>query len=94
MKIYDIQPPYEQILRLACSFTDVHMNIIENNQEDLVENLLLWRDALVNFIHFNNQDFALFFLITSIDFLIPKLNVKNSLTTKTNKGFDLNCLAF
>lgn len=76
LKIYDIQPTYEQILRLACSFTDIHMNIIENNEDDLVEHLLLWRDALVNFIHFNNHDFQLFFLITSIDFLIPKLSVK------------------
>jgi hypothetical protein len=71
-----IQPTYEQILQLACSFTDIHMNIIENNEENLFDQLLLWRDSLLNFIHFNNLDFDLFILITLIDFLIPKLSVK------------------
>ena len=52
------------------------MNIIEDNKENLIDNLLLWRDALLNFIHFNNQDFQLFIIITLIDFLIPKLSVK------------------
>jgi hypothetical protein len=52
------------------------MNIIENNEENLFDQLLLWRDSLLNFIHFNNLDFDLFILITLIDFLIPKLSVK------------------
>jgi len=52
------------------------MKIIEDNDENLIDNLLLWRDALRNFIHFNNQDFHLFIIITLIDFIIPKLSVK------------------
>jgi hypothetical protein len=70
------QPTYEQTLQLACSFTDLHMRIIENNEEKLFDQLLLWRDALLNFIRFNNQDFHLFTLLTLIDFLVPKLSVK------------------
>jgi hypothetical protein len=76
LKCYPIQPTYEQILRLACSFTDIHMKIIEDNEDNLIDNLLLWRDALLNFIHFNNQDFHLFTITTLMDFIIPKLNVK------------------
>jgi len=52
------------------------MKIIEDNEENLIENLFLWRDALLNFIHFNNHDFHLFTIITLIDFLVPKLSVK------------------
>jgi hypothetical protein len=55
------------------------MNIIEDNKEDLTNNLLLWCDALLNFIHFNNQDFHLFIIITLIDFIIPKLSVNKYL---------------
>jgi hypothetical protein len=52
------------------------MKIIEDgNDHDLVDHLLLWRDALLNLIHFNNQEFHLFVLMTLIDFLVPKLNV-------------------
>jgi hypothetical protein len=78
LKSPQTQLTYEQILQLASSFTDTHMNIIEDNQENLIENLLLWRDALLNFIHFNNQDFHLFIIITLIDFIIPKLSVKKN----------------
>ena len=52
------------------------MKIIADNEENLMENLLLWRDALLNFIHFNNHDFHLFLTITLIDFLVPKLSVQ------------------
>jgi len=52
------------------------MKIIEDNEENLIDNLFLWRDALSNFIHFNNHDFHLFTIITLIDFLVPKLSVK------------------
>ena len=70
------QPSYEQILQLVCSFIDIHIRIIENNEENLFDQLLLWRDALLNFIRFNNLDFHLFTLVTLIDFLVPKLSVK------------------
>lgn len=76
LKSYQIQPTYEQILQLASSFTDIHMKIIEDNEENLIDNLLVWRDALLNFIHFNNHDFHLFVIITLIDFIIPKLSVR------------------
>jgi len=53
------------------------MKIIEDNEDNLIENLLLWRDTLLNFIHFNNHDFHLFTIITLIDFIVPKLSVKS-----------------
>lgn len=78
LKSPQIQPTYEQTLQLAGSFTDVHMKIIEDNDENLFEDLLLWRDALRNFIQMNNPDFHLFLLITFIDFLVPKFSVNIS----------------
>ena len=51
------------------------MQIIEEDSNNLIDNLLLWRDALLNFIHFNNHDFHLSVIITLIDFIIPKLSV-------------------
>ncbi|CAF1033198.1 unnamed protein product [Rotaria sordida] len=74
LKYYEIQPTYEQILQIACSFTDIHMKIIEDNDDNLIDNLILWRDALLNFIHFKNHDFHLFIITTLIDFIIPKLS--------------------
>ncbi|CAF0803435.1 unnamed protein product [Adineta steineri] len=74
LKCYEILPTYEQILQIASSFTDIHIKIIEDNENNLIENLLLWRDTLLNFIHFNNYDFHLFVIITLMDFLIPKLS--------------------
>ena len=74
---YQHQPTYEEILRLANSLTDVHMKIVEENENDFLENLLLWRDALFNVIHFNNHDFHLSTLITLVDFLIPRINVNS-----------------
>ncbi|CAF1985037.1 unnamed protein product [Rotaria magnacalcarata] len=74
LKYYETQPTYEQIIQVACSFTDIHMKIIEDNENDLIDNLILWRDAVLNFIHFNNHDFHLFIMITLIDFLVPKLS--------------------
>ncbi|CAF1118161.1 unnamed protein product [Adineta ricciae] len=71
---YSTLPSYEHILQLACSFTDVHMKIIEDNDENLVDNLLLWRDTLWNFLRFNNHDFRLFTMITLIDVIVPKLS--------------------
>ncbi|CAF5040439.1 unnamed protein product, partial [Rotaria socialis] len=53
LKYYETQPTYEQIIQIACSFTDIHMKIIEDNENDLIDNLILWRDAVLNFIHFN-----------------------------------------
>jgi hypothetical protein len=76
LNCYPIQPTYEQILHLAASFTDIHMKIIEEDDADLIDHLLLWRDALLNVIHFNNQEFQLFVITTLIDFLIPKLTVR------------------
>jgi hypothetical protein len=78
LKSPQTQLTYEQILQLACSFTDTHMNLIEDNKENLIDKLLLWRDALLNFIRFNNQDFHLFIIITLIDFIIPKLSVNKT----------------
>ncbi|CAF3974781.1 unnamed protein product, partial [Rotaria sp. Silwood2] len=74
LKCYETQPTYEQILQIACSFTDIHMKIIEDSDNNLIDNLILWRDALLNFIHFKNHDFHLFIIITLIDFIIPKLS--------------------
>lgn len=76
LKPPSIQPTYEQILQLADSLTDVHMKMIEDKQENLFDDLLLWRDVLRNLIQMNNPDFHLFLLITLIDFLVPKLNVR------------------
>lgn len=78
LRCYQTLPAYEQILQLACAFTDAQMIIIENDEEKLIDNLLLWRDALLNFIHFNNHDFHLTTIITLLDFLVPKLSVSPS----------------
>ena len=75
LKSPQTQPTYEQTLQLACSLTDVHMKIIDDNEENLFDDLLLWRDTLRNFIQMNNPDFHLFLLITLIDFLVPKFSV-------------------
>ena len=53
----------------------MHIKIIEDNDNDLIDNLILWRDALLNFIHISNHDFHLFIIITLLDFIIPKLSV-------------------
>ena len=76
LKPPSIPPTYEQILQLADALTDVHMKIIEEKQDNLFDDLLLWRDTLRNLIQMNNSDFHLFLLITLIDFLIPKLSVR------------------
>lgn len=76
LKFYEVQPTYEQIIEIASAFADMHIRIIENNENNLFDNLILWRDALMNFIHFNNHDFHLFTIISLIDFIIPKLSVK------------------
>lgn len=84
LNIYQNQLEYKQILQLACSFTDIHMKIIEDKNENFFEELILWKDALINFIHFNNHDFHLFIIITLIDFIIPKLSVR---TFESNSKF-------
>ena len=79
MHPYPLQPTYERILALACAFTDVHMKIIDDNDEQFLDHLLLWRDALLNVVQFNNRDFHLFIVITLTDSIIPKLNVRHPL---------------
>ncbi|UJR25349.1 hypothetical protein I4U23_006699 [Adineta vaga] len=94
LRSYQVLPTYEQILQLASSFTDIHMKIIEDNNEKLIENLLLWRDTLLNFIHFNNHDFHLFIINTLIDFIVPKLSPFDKIddTNVVRRPMDMNIM--